>query len=511
MRFCAAFYFWGGIFGKAGGIKAGLNNAAEKGGRAGYDAICAAVAKPPPAEMGGFSLFCHLFSCRKKGAKYGGRGFACYNPRMKFAARLFFRLGFAIALVAGAPAAALDLRLTSGDWRPVNIFVEQFSGENPDGKAQPMSEIIHDDLSASGYFRVYLRDSASYDEVSAERYAEVRNRGGEYLLAGKVQQDGGAFRLFFELHDTLTEKNLGNFSINFDPGSRRAAAHKISNWIFESVARQPGAFHTKVAYIVREEDGTNLLRIADYDGRNAHTVLTSPWQLISPAWSPDGNEILYVSFERRKPTVYRQSLLTGERQVAANFPGSNSAPAMSPDRLRVAAVLTENRTQQQIFILNSAGKQKMRESDGVDTEPAWSPDGRRIAFTSDQTGAPQIYEQILDTGKVRRISYGSGYCVSPSYSADGEKILHIRRDENGRNNIAVTDAESGETALLTDIREADSPSFSPNDAMILFKDENIENSLRIVSVNGIILSKWKVRETGKIINPAWGPAKSEWF
>ncbi|MGI9298221.1 MAG: Tol-Pal system beta propeller repeat protein TolB [Gammaproteobacteria bacterium] len=429
---------------------------------------------------------------------------------IKILTRAAVRWAAMCSLAASAPAAALDLRLTSGDWRPINIFVEKFSGEEDEG-AERFSDIIRDDLVRSGYFRDRENRGDSGGEIYGDRYAEVRARGGEYLLAGAARGDSGGGRLFFELHDALTEKSLGEFSINFAPDSRRLAAHTVSNWVFETIAKLPGVFHTKVAYVVRQKDGMNLLRVADYDGHNAHTVLSSPEPLISPAWSPDGNELLYVSFEQRKPVVYRQNLLTGERRAAANFPGSNSAPAMSPDRQKIAVALTENRTLQQIFILSATGKRQMREEDAIDTEPAWSPDGRRIAFESDASGAPQIYEFDLDAGRARRVSFGVRYAVSPSYDGGGERILHIRRGDNGRNNVAVTDLASGETAVLTDVREADSPSFSPNDAMVLFKDENYENYLHIVAINGTIISQWKVRETGRVINPVWGPAKSDWF
>lgn len=412
-----------------------------------------------------------------------------------------------LSLCLSAQAGALDLRLTSGDWRPVNIFVERFDGDEDDS---PLSDIIHNDLTHSGYFRGYRRDPG-LAPAGSETYAQVRNRGGEYLLTGQVRPAAGGGRLFFELHDALTETSLGSFSINFEDDNRRRAAHTVSNWVFESVARLPGVFHTKVAYVVRQKDGKNLLRVSDYDGHNAHTVLTSPEPLISPAWSPDGNELLYVSFERRKPVVYRQSLLTGERKVVANFPGSNSAPAMSSDGQKIAVVLTENKSQQQIFILGSGGKRQMRETRHIDTEPSFSPDGRRMIFESDETGGPQIYEFDLDTGQVRRVSFDTRYAVSPSYDSGGRQILHIRRNSERRNNVAITDLQTGETAELTDIREADSPSFSPNDTMILFKNENIDNSLQIVAVNGIIVSQWGVRETGKIINPVWGPTDSDWF
>ena len=425
--------------------------------------------------------------------------------------RVAMMLAAGMAAFAPIMAPALDIQLTSGDWRPTNIFIERFEGEIDSGSSRSMSGIIYKDLTRSGYFRGYYREVNSYGRVDSDRYAQARNRGGEYLLVGRVTPERDARRLLFELHDALTEKSLGSFSIDFTQENKRAAAHRVSNWVFEVVAKLPGIFHTKVAYVSRSEEGLNQLRVADYDGYNVHTVLSSANPLISPAWSPDGNELLYVSFERRKPVVYKQSLLTGERQVIANFLGSNSAPAMSPDGQRIAVALTNNKTQQQIFILGAAGRQQLRESKGIDTEPAWSPDSKKIVFESDEGGSPQIYEYNIESGDVRRLSFGSRYCVSPSYSSGGNLVLQICRDDEGKNNVMILDTEARQSAQLTDIREADSPSFAPNDTMVLFKNESKDNVLQIVSVNGRIISNWEIQESGKIINPVWGPAKSDWF
>ena len=417
---------------------------------------------------------------------------------------------WAAAAAVAVSAPGLELDLTSGSWRPASIFVEQFEGEEWQGGR--MSSVVGNDLRNSGYFRPRYRTGSAHGKVSSANYAEVRNGGGEYLLTGRVHKEEGGNRLFFELHDALTETSLGSFSINFAEGSRRAAAHKVSNWIFESIARLPGMFHTKVAYIVRQEDGTNLLKVSDYDGYNPHTVLTSPAPLISPSWSPNGNELVYVSFERRRPTIFRQSLLTGERTIVADYPGTNSAPSVSPNGQEIAMALTRGGDVQKIYIKDIQGElRQISRLGGISTEPAWSPDGQRMAFVSDASGAPQVYEQILETGDAQRLTFDSRYCVSPSYSPNGEQIVHICRNSSGYSNIQVIDLESGESASLTDIREADSPSFSANGTMIIFKNENIANTLQIVAVNGIIVSQWEVRESGEVINPVWGPAFSDWF
>lgn len=419
----------------------------------------------------------------------------------------------ALAAALACPAWALDLSLTSGEWRPSVIVVEDFPGETAamgEGD-EALSSIIRADLAFSGYFRAARGEGGGYGTTGPARYASLRSAGGEYLLTGEARLENGVTTLSFELHDAITEKSFGQYHTSFVADSRRRAVHKVSNWVFETVTKKPGVFHTKVAYVVRHSDGINFLQVADYDGHDPYTVFSSPRPLISPAWSPDGNYLLYVSFERDRPVVYRQSLLNGERVRVANFPGSNSAPAMSPNGNVIAASITDNRHASQIYLISPAGRRKMRNSSAIETEPAWSPDGKRIVFVSDSAGGPQLYEYFVGNNLVRRVSYGSSYCVSPSYSSDGGQILHVRRDERGRNNVAILDLRNREVTFVSNIREADSPSFSPDDTMILLKDEIVKNSLRIVSINGIITNQWKVRETGEIINPVWGPAESDWF
>lgn len=410
-----------------------------------------------------------------------------------------------------APAWALDIELVSGDWQPINIVIEPFVGEeNTEGDVP--SQIIGNDLTSSGNFDVRMKVHGLGIDVSPERMEEIRDSGGEYLLVGNLTPTvGKQYRLTFALYDSLTENELGTFGLDFTDANKRAAAHNVSNWVYEQIINKPGIFHTKIAYVLRRKNGSNELKIADYDGYNRLTILTSDDNIISPTWSADGNSLLYVSFERNKPIIYRQSLLTGGRDVVANFKGSNSAPASAPDNRTIAAALTEHGGPQQIYLISDGKKARLRRSRGINTEPTFSPDGRHIVFTSDEsTGQPQLYEYPLNGGQARRLTYGSNYNVSPDYSADGRGVAFIRRAGSG-DNVAVLDRRSLDITMLTNIRLADSPSFSPNDDIIAFVDETRKKYLATVSINGKVTVLWEVPEEGAIIDPSWSPMKSDWF
>ena len=413
-----------------------------------------------------------------------------------------------VAVAACLPAQALDIRVTSGDWQPINLFIESFAGEGQLEGNYP-SRIIERDLAVSGYFQPH-RDGARV--VDEERLSAVRQSGGEYLLTGKVQGRGGNnYLLQFSLFDALTEEVVGSYQLQFDTSNQRLAAHNVANWIYEKIVGRQGVFHTKVAYVLRQSDGTNELKVADYDGYNRFSVLSSKGNIISPTWSPDGNSLLYVSFERNKPIIYQQSLLTGDRKIVANYKGSNSAPAMSPDRRIVAAALTEHGGAQQIYMIFDDRKERLRESAGVNTEPVFSPTGEALAFVSDEAGSPQIYEYDLGKKTSRRLTYGSRYNVSPDYSAGGDVIVFIRRDKSG-DNVALLDVKGGgEAVRLTDVRFADSPSFAPNDDIVMFRSDGRKRYLATVSVRGKIATFWDRPEKGRVIDPSWSPAKSDWF
>ncbi|MBF2735449.1 MAG: Tol-Pal system beta propeller repeat protein TolB [Betaproteobacteria bacterium AqS2] len=411
--------------------------------------------------------------------------------------------------------AAVEIQLESQGVRRIPILIQAFEGEQVD--TRQLSRIITDDLDRTGLFRAFHQPVPTLGPFEEPDYDAFDPSQQEYMLVGRVDADGQ--RVTYQLIDLVTQRPDEAFALAIGPGQERLVAHTIANWLYEKLAGIPGVFTSKIAYVLRTGDkrsATYELKVADYDGFGAQTLIKSPEPIISPEWMPDGNRILYVSYERKKPIVYEHQLLTGQRKVVASFKGNNSSPAMSPDRRWIAVALSESGSTQ-IHLLSADGTRKLRlrESAGIDTEPVFSPtDPNLLAFVSDSSGSPQIYLRDRASGAERRLTFGSGYNVSPRFSPDGGMLTFIRRDANGFNvHIADSAATDGATVPLTGIDLADSPSFSPNGEMLLFKNDARPNILYTVSINGKITRPFTIAEQGEIKDPAWSPASTlnNWY
>jgi TolB protein len=285
----------------------------------------------------------------------------------------------------------------------------------------------------------------------------------------------------------------------------RAIAHRISDIIFEKLTGARGVFSTRIAY-VNKQGGTYRMVVADSDGYGEQTVLTSSETIMSPAWSPDGSYLAYVSFEKRHAVVYLQSLLTGQRLLLANFEGSNSAPAWSPDGRHLAVVLTRDGSSQ-IYLIGAdgSGLRRISFSGAIDTEPCFSPDGQSLLFTSDRGGSPQIYQMSADgTGTAERLTFDEGENFSPRYSPDGKSFTFTHL-VNGNFYIAVQDFETRQMQMLTEGGWEKRPSFAPNGKMLLFANEaQGRGILSTVSSDGRVKQKM-FPQVGDIREPTWGP------
>ena len=423
--------------------------------------------------------------------------------------RLAFLLAAACVFLTPAAHAQLSIEITGAGAQRIPIAIAPFPGEGAltSSTGAGITPIIRADLERSGVFRALEVPplSPAPTEASTVNYPEWRARLADALVLGSVvQRPDGRFEARFRLFDTVKQVPLGGIAYTLSQSQVRATAHRIADFIYEKLTGEKGVFSTRIAYVVKRGNRYEL-QIADADGAGAETALASFEPIISPAWSPDGRRLAYVSFENKKPVVYVHSLLEGKRTVAANFKGSNSAPAWSPDGRQLAVSLSREGGSQ-LFMLNpdGSGLRRLTSSAAIDTEPRFSPDGKSIYFTSDRGGSPQIYRMPAGGGEPQRVTFEGSYNVSPRLSPDGKTLAYITRNA-GKFQVALLDLANKQVQIITDSDRDESPSFAPNGRMILFATViGGRGVLSAVSSDGRVKQRLTVN-AGDVREPAWGP------
>lgn len=382
------------------------------------------------------------------------------------------------------------------------IAITPLKGEDSSGQA--LSSIISADLIGSGLFK--LIDISDLPRASTPQEIPlklIKAKGAQTQLVGSINPDANGYTVRFWLVDVIQGKVLFGYDKVASNQNMRQVAHEIADLIYRQLTGEPGIFSTKIAFVMRGGRGYQL-QVADADGFGAHTILSSPEPIISPRWSPDGTKIAYVSFERKKPEIFVQNVITGARYALATFKGSNSAPAWSFDSKQLAIVLTRD-GYSQIYLINAngGGLRRLTVSNAIDTEPSFSPDGQSIIFTSDRGGSPQIYQMPVSGGPATRLTYDGNYNASAKFSPDGKSIVLIHRG-NGGYQVAIMDLASRQMIALTAGAKDDSPSFAPNGRVILYKSiDDGRSVLASVSKDGLV--KQKFRSGRNIHQPTWGP------
>ena len=417
--------------------------------------------------------------------------------------RLAQSIAAALALPSAAPVLAqFRVEVSGVGLRQMPIALPPFRGE--DGAPQKPAAIVQADLERSGLFRAVNASGQAPDETTAPDMAVWRERGADSLAAGSVQRQGdGRWQVRFRLWDVVQGQDLGGRGYTVPQSDLRLASHKVADYIYEKLTGEKGVFSTRLAYVTKAGSRYTLW-VADSDGENAQAALSSPEPIISPSWSPDGQQLAYVSFESRKPVIYVHDVASGRRRLLANFRGSNSAPAWSPDGRSLAVTLSRDGGSQ-LYLISAGGGEPRRlaKTSAIDTEPVFSPDGSSIYFVSDRGGAPQVYRMPAGGGAAQRVTFSGNYNISPSISPDGRWMAYISRSAGFR--LHVMELATGNTTAITDTTEDESPSFAPNSRLIVYATrQGGRDALMTTTLDG----KIKARLAGKggdIREPAWGP------
>jgi len=406
------------------------------------------------------------------------------------------------------------VEVTKGQTEAIPLAVVPFASVELAASSFDVAQLVSDDLARSGRFKTMDRkDMIDQPHKGANiAFDDWRRLNNDYMVVGLMQSDGtDHFSITYELFNVLTKQRLLGFQISSNRPGLRSAAHQIADAVFEKILGVRGAFSTRIAYISvlgQLPNRTYQLIVADADGENPRVIMQSREPLMSPSWSPDGQSLAYVSFEDRLPTIYAQTLKTGERRRVSAHAGVNQAPSWSPDGKKLALVLSTRDGNLDIYVMDLATQLLSRITDdpGIDTEPQWSKDGQNLYFTSDRAGGPQIYKVGIKPGdKPRRLTFQGSYNARPCLSPDESQLAFVTQ-EDGAYRIASMDLRGrGDVRVLTKGHFDVSPSFAPNGAVLIYGTRDRGRGvLALVSADGRVQQRL-VSSEGELQEPAWAP------
>lgn len=409
-------------------------------------------------------------------------------------------------------SAQLTVQITQGVTDPIPVAVVPFGWSAEGAAPWDVAATVRADLERSGRFKALSRtDMLEFPHAASEvDAANWRLLKVDYVVVGRlVPLPDGRFELQYELVNTLTGQRLLGEALPAGRDALKLASHRVSDAVYARILGIPGAFATRIAYVA--VDGPMQARryrllVADSDGANPRVVLQSGQPLMSPAWSPDGHSLAYVSFEGGVSSIYVQDLATGQRVRVSARAGINGAPAFSPDGSQLAIALSRRDGNVDVYVLTLATQQltRLTDSPAIDTEPSWSPDGRSLYFTSDRGGGPQVYRVPLAGGAAQRITFEGNYNARPRISPDGRSLAVVTLDGKSYR-VAVVDLTRRGSRVLTSGRQDESPSFAPNGAMLIYATRDGRRGvLATAAVDGSVQQRLAGGDAD-IREPAWSP------
>ncbi|MEO0548717.1 MAG: Tol-Pal system beta propeller repeat protein TolB [Pseudomonadota bacterium] len=445
----------------------------------------------------------------------------------------------ALALAGLLPVASAQLEVNIGkeNFQPTPIAIPTFEANGVDPAiAEEISTIVRNDLLSTGLFTITPESAHIQKDVNIEvapRFADWKIINSDALVVGSVEsvvRDGnellrGSVRLWDVYGEELMRfedesgRQVSGRRFLTNPEDLRRIAHKISDAIYTRLTGETGYFDTRIVYIAetgQKDARVKRLAIMDSDGANVQYLTSGRFTVLTPRFSPEAQQITYMSYEGGVPRVYLYDLRRGRQEVLGNFRNMTFAPRFSRDGGSVLLTQAINGNSE-IYIMDLQTRESRRLTDhpSIDTSPSMSPDGRQIVFNSDRGGSPQLYIMNTD-GTPRtcpsggrdvacRITFGAGRYSTPVWSPRGD-LIAFTKQANRKFYIGVIGTDGDGERLLTEAYLDEGPDWSPNGRVITFFRE---------SSPGAPPTLWSVDLTGRNLrrlptptdasDPAWSP------
>lgn len=425
------------------------------------------------------------------------------------------------ASAAQAPAgeaAPLEVDIEGGISAPMPIAVPAMptpaSAQTPAGETgalgRQVAGIVAADLRNSGLFRTQGPDGLpqiTYPQVTAPDFAFWGS--AQALVQGFVRANGdGTITVGCYLYDVSARTELAREGFVVQPPLWRRAAHKCADAIYARLTGEGAYFDSRVLYVAESgPKNRRVKRIAvmDQDGAGLRFLTNGQFTALTPRFSPDQKQLVYVSYSGKRPRVYIMDVASGRQRQLIAGPNQSFAPYFSPDGRTVVFSMSINGNTD-IYSVSSAGGEPRRltNTPGIDTGGSFSPDGRQIVFESDRGGTQQLYVMNADGSGQRRISFGSGQYATPAWSPRGDLIAFTRIGGGFR--IGVMSANGGGEKILTESWQDEAPSWAPNGRVIMFfRTRQGSGKAEIWSVDLTGVNEKKIGMPMDGSDPSWSP------
>ncbi len=383
---------------------------------------------------------------------------------------------------------------------------------------EDLFNVIRADIEVSGLFQLIKPDAflENPEEVGLKpapgepggfNFSNWKSIGSEFLIRGGAQVTGD--EITFEVYTYYVPQAKLVFGKRYTgPTSQvRKLAHTYANDLVKNITGKESFFlHRIVASVDKGPQTHKEVYTLDWDGHNLTKISNHRSVSISPAWSPDGNHIAYTAFIKRRigrkkqlktnPDLFIYEISSRKRWLVSYREGLNSGAAFFPDNNDMLVTLSQGKGTN-IWRMNRRGKSAKRITNGpgraMNVEPAVSPDGKKIAFSSDRSGKPMIYVMNTDGSNVKRLTFAGHYNSTPTWSPDSKKIAFAGFDKAKSNfDIFVVGVDGTGLERMTSARKEngkwsnnEEPAWSPDGRHILFiSDRTGPRQIYMVNADG---------------------------
>jgi TolB protein len=436
---------------------------------------------------------------------------------------VFLLAAFGLALLTAPPrldsqGVEVFLNVTQGGSKKLGIAIPEFTrltaAPDEGNFARTVPEIIGNDLRFSALFAVANIPAlpAAQDAIRQE-FGRLQQAGAHAAMHGLMRIDGQRLTIEFRLYDLTNPefRLIASKMFWVEPlGDHRRLAHRIADEVVYQFTGERGIAETKIAY-VSQNGVTKELVMIDYDGFNLAPLTNLRSTSLSPAWSPVDSSVAFTSFFKGYPYLFRVYPFNPRRrgqepELMSAWPGINTAPAWAPDG-RVIALTLSKGGNPDIYTLRvgTSDFRQLTNNRGIETDPSWSPTGREIAFTSDRSGSPQIWVMGAEGTNARRLSFGGSYDTQPRWSPRGDTIVFTRRTAGGFDLWAINPDGSNARPLTQGNGTNEGASWAPSGRHLVFSSTRGGRAQLYTMLADGTEQQPLTRDRGEASSPTWSP------